>query len=452
MSIDLVWLRQDLRLADNPLFAGPLGEHLACAYVLDERWLKERRIGAARLGFLWQSLIELRGRLLARGSDLLVRLGDPSEEVAALAAELGARRVRVRWDPGWEETRAVERLAPRLAADCELECLEGGMLFTEDDLPRPVEALPPGFSGFRRRLETVTPQYAGSIPVTLPPWPPQASRGLPPLRWVDVRAAEWSASSLGGFRFTGGERAGLARLNDYLWGSGAVAHYAETRNGLVGADVSSRLSPWLALGCLSAAQVNDALDDWEAESGASDSSRWLRFELWWREYFHWAARQDGRRLYGGATPPDGGEDFAAWCRGETGLPFVDAGMRELAETGWLSNRARQNVASHLVHDLGVDWRLGAAWFERCLIDHDVASNWGNWGYIAGRGRHARAHRFDVLDQAERYDPRGDYVARWCPELADLPPGSARHRPWQHDPAVFLPPPSLAMSAHRDVAP
>lgn len=153
MSIDLVWLRQDLRLADNPLFAAPLGEHLACVYVLDERWLKERRIGPARLGFLWQSLIELRGRLLARGSDLLVRIGDPAEEVAALSAELGARRVRVRRDPGWEETRAVERLTPRLAAGCELECLEGGMLFTKDDLPRPVEALPPGFSGFRRRLE-----------------------------------------------------------------------------------------------------------------------------------------------------------------------------------------------------------------------------------------------------------------------------------------------------------
>ncbi len=444
MSTDLVWLRQDLRLADNPLFGGRLGNHLVCVYVLDERWLTDGRIGPARLGFLWQSLIELRGRLLARGSDLLVRVGDPADEVATLAAELGARRVRVRRDPGWEETRACERVAQRLAADCTLECLEGGMLFTEASLPLAVEALPPGFSGFRRRVAESAPRRPEPLPVTLPPWPPKASRGLPPLRWVEVRAAEWDASPLGGFRFAGGEEAGLARLNDYLWGSGAVAHYAETRNGLVGADFSSRLSPWLALGCLSAAQVNDALDAWEAEHGAGESSRWLRFELLWREYFHWAARQDGRRLYGGAMPPDGGEDFAAWCRGETGLPFVDAGMRELAETGWLSNRARQIVASHLVHDLGVDWRLGAAWFERCLIDHDVASNWGNWGYIAGRGRHARAHRFDVLDQAERYDPQGDYVARWCPELADLPPGGARHRPWRHDPAIFLAPPTLSL--------
>ena len=111
-------------------------------------------------------------------------------------------------------------------------------------------------------------------------------------------------------------------------------------------------------------------------------------------------------------------------------------MRELAATGWLSNRARQNVASYLVHELGVDWRLGAAWFEHALIDFDVASNWGNWRYVAGVGRDPRGHRFDVLWQAARYDPDGAYVAHWLPEIAVLPPGSGRHRPWTVAPEHF----------------
>lgn len=135
MSIDLVWLRQDLRLADNPLFGGPLGEQMLCVFVLDERWLAEGRLGPARLGFLWQSLIEMRGRLLARGSDLLVRIGDPAAEVATLAGRLGARRVRVRRDPGWEETRATARLGRRLASVCPVDVEEGGMLFSTASLP-----------------------------------------------------------------------------------------------------------------------------------------------------------------------------------------------------------------------------------------------------------------------------------------------------------------------------
>ncbi|MDR5866592.1 DASH family cryptochrome [Halomonas koreensis] len=449
MSIDVIWLRQDLRLADNPLLGEGLGQQLLCLYVLDRRWLDEARIGPARLGFLWQSLIALRGELLKRGSDLLVRLGDPAEEVARLAEMLGADRVRVRRDPGWEERAAVSRLRRRLEAVCPVEEREGGMLLGREHLPTAVEALPASFSAFRRRLAEASPPPAAPAPLTLPPWPSGAPRGLPALGRICPRAAGWQASPRGDFGFTGGEEAGAARLADYLWHGGAVAHYARTRNGLAGADFSSRLSPWLAMGCLSARRVNDALRAWEAEHGESDSSRWLRFELLWRDYFHWAAWQDGPRLFGARPWPDPGEAFAAWTRGETGVPLVDAGMRELAATGWLSNRARQNVASYWLHDLGGDWRLGAGWFERCLIDHDAASNWGNWAYLAGQGRHERPRRFAVLRQAEHYDPRGEYVARWQPALAALPPGHDRHRPWRAAPEAF-PAPLAAAEPDADV--
>jgi|GEM_PF-5542440 deoxyribodipyrimidine photolyase len=134
--------------------------------------------------------------------------------------------------------------------------------------------------------------------------------------------------------------------------TGAVARYKSTRNGLLGDDFSTRLSPWLAHGCLSARQVHGAVRAWEDEQGACESSYWVIFELLWRDYFHWAGRQEGPALFGGRMLPSVGPAFTAWCQARTGVPFVDSAMLELASTGWLSTRARQNVASFLVKDLG----------------------------------------------------------------------------------------------------
>ncbi|WP_458526725.1 DASH family cryptochrome [Onishia taeanensis] len=449
MSPELVWLRDDLRLADNPLFhfATPPAA-LMCVYVLDERWLSPlgpglsaRRLGPARLSFLWQSLIALRGELLKRGGDLLVRVGDPPAVIAELAASLKVSRVHVRDAPGHDEALDLARLAKCLPVGCALRRCEGGTLFEAAALPFALEALPGSFSAFRRRMEkawSVPPAHPA--PITLPLWPEQAPRGLPPLAHICAQAAAWRANPLGDFCFEGGEEVAQARLEHYLWHSGALARYKQTRNGLKGAEFSTRLSPWLAVGCLSARQVHDQVRAWEDDHGACDSSYWAIFELLWREYFYWVARQEGGRLFGPRALPAPPPAFHAWCRGETGVPFIDAGMRELAATGWQSNRVRQNVASFLVHDLDVDWRLGAAWFEHCLIDFDVASNWGNWAYVAGIGREAsRGRYFNVLWQAHHYDPAGDYVSHWLPELESLSAGEARQQPWRAAPQAFAPP-------------
>lgn len=421
MSLEIAWLRQDLRLADNPLFHSicPSG-NLLCIYVLDQAWLTPLigekplpRIGSARLQFLWQSLIDLRGELLKRGSDLLVRIGNPEEVIAELVMQLGATRVRVRHDAGYDENLAAAGLARRLKGQAEVCHGDGGMLFDDACLPCRVEDLPMTFSAFRRRAEREWQvPHALPAPVTLPPWPKGAPRGLPPLDRVCPEAARWEPDPRGGYRFLGGEQAGLDRLDEYLWQGRALGYYKQTRNGLVGSDFSTRFSPWLAQGCLSARQIHDAVRDWETEYGACESSYWVIFELLWREYFHWAARQEGRELFGQRLLPGPSANFLAWCRGNTGMPFIDAAMRELASTGWISNRARQNAASFLVKDLNVDWRLGASWFEHCLIDHDVASNWGNWRYVAGVGRDPRQRGFDVHKQAEYYDPDGAYTALW----------------------------------------
>ena len=447
MSRVLVWLRSDLRLADNPLFHFPTPpESLLCVFVLDDTWLAPLpgldapRIGPARLQFLWKNLIELRGELLKRGSDLLVRIGNPVEAIAELVEAHAIDAVRVRADAGWEESQASVTLAERIGGQLSMAPHDSGMLLDEASLPMAVEDIPASFSAFRRKVERRWEVPAAApAPVTLPGWPANAPRGFPSLGKVCARAAAWAPDARGGFAFSGGEAAARARLDHYLWESGAVARYKQTRNGLVGADFSTRLSPWLAHGCLSARQVHDAVRAWEASHGANESSYWVIFELLWRDYFHWAARQEGASLYGERQLPAPSPGFRAWCEGCTGVPFVDAAMRELSATGWLSNRARQNVASFLVNELDGDWRLGAAWFEHCLLDYDVASNWGNWRYVAGVGRDTRDRRFNVLKQAAHYDPAGDYVAHWQPELAELPPGQARHQPWRVSPSRFAAP-------------
>ncbi|MBZ9567366.1 MULTISPECIES: DASH family cryptochrome [Modicisalibacter] len=446
MSRVLVWLRNDLRVADNPLWCVDTpAETMLCVYVLDRRWLTpwrpgdaRARIGPARLRFLWESLMALRGELLVRGSDLLVCVGDPVDELQGVLRRAPADVIRVREDPGWQESDDVQRLASRLPSAVKLETVSGGTLFTREQLPFSPGALPDTFSAFRRRVAGLAPRPSRMAPVTLPPWPDEAPRGLPPLARVSPEAAGWRVDPLGGPWPEGGERAGRERLQRFL--AGPLDHYRDTRNALLGDDVSSRLSPWLAWGCLSAGQVMAQLAERPADDDAAVTASREAFvdELLWREYFHWAARQDGAALFGEHRLPVAHEPaLEAWCAGATGVPFIDAAMRELVGTGWLSNRARQNVASFLVKDLQVDWRLGAAWFERWLVDYDAASNWENWRYVAGGGRDPRRDRyFNVMRQALRYDADGDYVAHWLPDLASLPPGPARHAPWRHRPARF----------------
>jgi deoxyribodipyrimidine photo-lyase len=187
---------------------------------------------------------------------------------------------------------------------------------------------------------------------------------------------------------------------------------------------------------------------YEAERGASDETYWLVFELLWRDYFRFVAAAHGDALFrpGGLqglpipwrplTDLRARRDYERWRGGRTGFPLVDAAMRELAATGWMSNRGRQNVVSFLTKNLGVDWRAGAEWFESQLLDYDVASNWGNWTYGAGVGNDARGFRFfNLHKQAAEYDPAGAYVRHWLPELAGLP-GAGIHVPERCDPATL----------------
>lgn len=229
--------------------------------------------------------------------------------------------------------------------------------------------------------------------------------------------------------FKGGETEALKRLHEYFWESDCLKTYKTTRNGLLGADYSSKFSPWLSVGCLSVRQVYWEVKRYEQERGANDSTYWLIFELLWRDYFRFMFKKYGNQFFKaggfkGQAPevvPHEDELFEKWKAGETGVPFIDANMRELNATGFMSNRGRQNVASFLVKDLKVNWTKGAAYFEEKLIDYSPASNWGNWAYVAGVGNDPRENRhLNVIKQAIEYDPKGEYVKTWIPELTMIP--------------------------------
>jgi deoxyribodipyrimidine photo-lyase len=380
------------------------------------------------MGHLLQAIDELRDSWRSQGSALFVMRGDPSECVPALAARLGVRQVHTAPCPAFDERRENEATERALAtAGAKLLVHDETTMIAADDLPFAIGGLPEVFSNFRRLVEKSCRVRAPLAVPTLAPLPEglradaeaSANATMATAESAEAREAAASTDPRAPFTVHGGRSHGLARMQRWFWQTDCVARYKETRDGLVGADFSSRLSPWLALGTLSPREVAAEIRRYEAERVANDSTYWLFFELLWRDYFHfWVRRWQGRAFKAsgvlGRTPcgVQDREAFRRWCEGRTGEPFIDASMRELAATGQLSNRARQVVASWLSRTAGIDWRWGAAWFESQLIDFDVGPNWGNWQYVAGVGNDPRNRVFDVRAQASRYDEDGAYRACW----------------------------------------
>lgn len=421
MSRAILWFRNDQRLEDNPALLAAVAAHdeVLPVFVLDPRQhgpgpLGIERSGPYRRKFVHEGLLDLDAQLRAKGSALHVRVGLPADVIAHLQEVWGVDAVHAQQLFAWEEQRQEREVA----AVAQLHVHAPNTLILPGDLPFGIDKLPLIFTAFRQRVEP-------HVPVREPR--PAPGHITSPSEWKG-RMLEGEELSLNAstaderavLEFRGGRAAALARVRHYLWESGSLSRYKETRNGLLGADYSSKLSPWLASGAIGAREVWHEVKRYEAGRGANESTYWLGFELLWRDFFQFTSAKHGRELFlnGGLSrrPHRGAwdlEKFASWCAGRTGQAFIDANLRELAATGWMSNRGRQNVASYLVHDLGLNWRMGAWWFERMLLDYDPCSNWGNWQYVAGVGNDPReGRRFDPVRQAGVYDPHGAYVDHW----------------------------------------
>jgi deoxyribodipyrimidine photo-lyase len=223
--------------------------------------------------------------------------------------------------------------------------------------------------------------------------------------------------------FSGGEAAARSRLELYLWGTNSIQSYKETRNGMMDWNHSSKLSAWLSQGCLSARSIYHEIKRYESEVCSNDSTYWMIFELLWRDYFKFFSKKYGVKIFspGGVKPNpkyqpvENRAEFESWSKANTREPFINANMRELNQTGWMSNRGRQNVASFLVHQMQLPWRWGAEYFETHLVDYDPDVNWGNWLYFSGNGSDPRARQFNVQTQVRSYDPEEIYQKKWLKE-------------------------------------
>lgn len=412
----IVWVRNDLRLHDHE------GWQLAQEYryvlpvfIWNKHWDEENSNGFARCGsrrkeWILAAAYELKQKLQALGSGLHFLEADPVYGIQTLLKKFPEAEVIAGFEPAWEERQEIEELKNK---GVKLRMWHGTTLVHPDDLPFRLNAIPPVFTAFRQGIEKQSHfriREPFQTPDNLPPLPEN----------VECRNLPEPGKINGPFGLFPGEQAAQDRLKAYIWDSKKVSQYKETRNGLLGRDYSGKWSLWLACGALSPRTLYHEIKQFESVHGANESTYWVFFELLWRDYFKYISLQQGKKMFAksglkGEAPKvkAHAELFEQWSQGRCGQPFCDANMRELLETGFMSNRGRQNVASYWCHDLQGDWRLGAQWFEHHLLDYDPDNNYGNWLYVAGLGNDPRPGRkFNLEKQARDYDPEGAYVKHW----------------------------------------
>ncbi|HTU97456.1 MAG TPA: deoxyribodipyrimidine photo-lyase [Solirubrobacteraceae bacterium] len=414
----LVWLRRDLRVHDHPALRAALdsADVVVPVFCFDDGLLHGRHASGPRTQFLLECLAELDGALRDRGSRLVVRHGPPRRELPALAAQVGADAIHLSADAGPFARRRQREVKAALEPDVAFRVHPGlfavdrlDEIRTRGDDPYAV------FTPFFRNWSAQPRRDVLGVPRRLPPLPAKLDPGaLPALGDLGLEQTCEDPAP-------GGESAGRERLRRFL--ADAVRGYDEGRDRLA-ADGVSRLSPYLHFGAVSPREIEDRLPD---GTGAEAYRR----QLCWRDFYahvigHYPAnaRSEFQDRYRGSIRWSRAQKgFEAWCDGRTGFPAVDAGMRQLRREGWMHNRARLLVGSFLTKDLGIDWRWGERWFMRWLLDGDEASNNGNWQWIASVGvdpQPAFRRIFNPARQQARFDPSGEYVRRYVPELAAVP--------------------------------
>jgi deoxyribodipyrimidine photo-lyase len=412
--------RNDLRLHDNLALQQALAvcDQLFLVYAFEDRiWKsKHNQIGFFRAQFLLESLYDIEKGISQVGGSMTYIFGNIEDSIPPFMDEVHADICFLSEENAWNEKEAENSLSQKV----HLKTAYDKTLIHLADLPFSLDQLPDSFSKFRKSVETNW-NIRSCISSDLTASKITKSRGnLPALRDFGITQ---KTSPKGYYSFTGSSTAGRKRLHEWFWEKGCISTYKKTRNQLKGADFSSHFSPWIANGSLSPREIYHETKKYEALHGANESTYWLIFELLWRDFFQFFSRLHGRKVFHPCglnqqkeidrEPDQADLLFFRWVNGCTANLFINANINELNQTGWMSNRGRQNVASYLIHDLGLGWRRGAEWFEKTLIDYDPCSNYGNWLYLAGYCSEKKTVRyFNTTIQSMVYDPKGEYTKDW----------------------------------------
>ena len=423
----LVWFKTDLRIEDNETLVKAIAqsEKVIPVYCFDESHFETteygfKKTGSFRAQFLLESLQDLEGKLRELGSGLLIVQGKPEVEIPKLVQEYKVQKVFAKREVAFEEKQTENKVQTELfKLRCELDTFSTSTLYHAEDLPFSIKDIPDVFTNFRKKTEkdaTIRKPFEAPTKINSPAIP---ALDLPTLEALGVTKTTIDSRAV--LLFKGGESEAIQRLQHYFYDTQCLSSYKETRNGMVGADYSSKFSPWLALGCISPRFIYAEIKKYEKQFGANDSTYWLVFELLWRDFFRFMFKKHQTKffLYEGIKSEKVNSKslneklFSQWMNGTTPSDFINANMLELQQTGFMSNRGRQNVASYFCNELNMDWRVGAAYFEEQLIDYDVCSNWGNWAYLAGVGNDPRGHRyFNIEKQAADYDKKKLFRNLW----------------------------------------
>lgn len=429
----IIWFRNDLRVIDHIGLQEATHKHkqLIGVYCFDPRQFEISNFKTNnesisitksekyRSKFLIESVQELRKNLSKYNIPLFVYFEKPENSIPKLVDQFECSHIYYQKEWTSEENEVSSVLKKRLEKNS-IVWIENydQFLFHPEDLPFTINKIPQVFTAFRKKLEKhAQVRSIAKIKDNYTQTPIPNSTQVPTLE--DLGFKSFYSPVHNAFPFKGGETEAYNRIQYYFWESQKLSYYKKTRNCLLGSDYSSKLSAWLANGSISAKAIYYQVKKYEQEITKNQSTYWLLFELLWRDYFKYISLKHGCQIFkiGGILDKEYSWSYdykkiSDWMSGNTGIPFVDANMIELKQTGWMSNRGRQNVASYFCKELHLDWRIGAAYFESQLIDYDVHSNYGNWMYVAGVGNDPRDRKFNIKLQAERYDPNYKFQQLW----------------------------------------
>jgi deoxyribodipyrimidine photo-lyase len=421
----LVWFRNDLRVHDNEILleATRKADKVLPVFCFDPFYFKTTETGGLKTGnfrarFLLESVADLREHLRALGGELIIRTGDPAEILPQLAEQYHINEVYHHREVAFEETAISEAVETALwKTRLNLKHFIGHTLYHKEDLPFPIKDIPDSFAVFRKKVErdsSVRPIAANPDRIITPEITDAGE--LPTLK--DLGLDEPFDDPRETTHFTGGETAGIQALQCYL-NNKTPLNAKAARNPQTLAVNSSKLSPWLALGCISPRKVYWEVMNHDSSAGHSP----LILEILWRDYFRFMFKKHGQKFF----RPEGFKEevpelaknqdilFEQWKTGHTGVAYIDAAMHALNATGYINNYARQIVAGYLVRDLKVDWTRGALYFEEKLIDYSPASNWGNWAFVAGVGNDPRDNRYFINKQATELETKSAFIDTWLGE-------------------------------------